>query len=243
MSSTFNNLFNDIKKYSLFLQENIDLYYVSYQNSQDHINSMREQISDLYPILKDNRSDTDSKTPLKWSEFIVSRWLYKQVMNQRFNLKELAVKKNQDSSIEFPQGYKVSLSHKKGDVLLGVSSYYPGIGVDIERAVKFHLAEKILTQSDYSFFNTDLIEKELLLGIIFSFKESIFKTLYPIVKRMLYFKDASITKIDMDTFGICANVRLDSSDLNEQRVYGRFYLIENNSYTNIITVAWIENQN
>ncbi len=238
MNQIHTNIFNDIKKYRIFLQENICLYYLPYSASHSYLESMYREIIDLYPNLEYN---TSSKIKLKQDEFILSRWLYNQVMKTEFNRKDSILEKNQDSSLVFPDCCRVSLSHKKGDVLLGISSTYPGVGVDIEREVKTSLSDRILTQDEYVFFNNNSISDELILGLIFSFKESIFKAFYPIVKKMLYFKEASVIDLDYKTHNIVARIFFDHPGIKEDIVRGKYLVIKENSHTNIITVAWIEN--
>ncbi len=238
MNQTHTNILNDIKKYRLFLQENICLYYLPYSDSHLYSKFMSQEIIDLYPNLE---YDISSKIKLKQDEFIISRWLYNQVMKTEFNMKDSVLEKNQDASLVFPEWCRVSLSHKKGDVLLGVSSAYSGVGVDVERGVKLSLSDRILTQDEYIFFNNNSISDELMLGLIFSFKESIFKSFYPIVKKMLYFKEARVIKIDQKTNNIQARILFDHPGVEEDIVQGKFLIIKENSYTNIITVAWIGN--
>ena len=237
MYSTLSNDFNDIKKYSIFLQENIYLYFLPYEDSSPYVKSMQEQIEGFYPELGDRKEI--SKIQSKLDEFIVSRWLYKKVMETEFNSDQLVLKKYPDSSIEFPLPYRLSLSHKKGDVLLGISSEYKGIGVDIERGVKLELQDKILTDEEYSFFDFKDISQESILGLIFSFKESIFKAVYPTVRRMFYFKDARISKIDFNSKKIEAQILFDHPDLEDKTVYGKFHIVDRGSYIDIITLAWI----
>lgn len=237
MNLASNNVFNDIKKNRIFLQENIYLYFLPYGDSIRYVDSMREEIQDLYPELVNLKEI--SKIQSKLDEFIISRWLYKNVMQKEFNSTHLILKKHQDSSIEFPSSFKISLSHKRGDVLLGVSSVYKGIGVDIERRVKLDLMDKILTEKEYYFLDMTEMSQESILGLIFSFKESIFKAVYPSIKKMFYFKDARITKIDFESNKIEAELLFDHPNLESRNVYGKFHIVDRISHVDIITCAWI----
>ena len=237
----FIDTFYDSKKFFVFLEENTDLYFIPYEKSRPYIQDMKQDIVSLYPSL-DSQS-VKNKIAIKQDEFIVSRWLYKKVCKDSFGFSDMdcVLKKNKDFSPKFLGKYRFSLSHKKGDVLLGISQKYRGIGVDVENPVRKELGSKILTEKEYSFFQKKIFPDPVLLGLIFSFKESIFKAFYPIVKKMLYFKDARVDDIDPSSGRIQALLLFDDKNLKTSRIEGRFKILQENPScsTSILTLAWI----
>ncbi len=82
-------------------------------------------------------------------------------------------------------------------MVVGSSQQWSGLGLDIERILAperaDRLAAEILTPRElelYSPLNED--ERSELVTRTFSLKESLFKALYPLVKRRFYFQDAEV---------------------------------------------------
>lgn len=241
-NQNFIDTFYDIKKFFVFLEENTDLYFIPYEKSKPYIQDMKQEIEYLYPSL--DSQEFKNKLAIKQDEFIVSRWLYKKVCKDSFGFSDIdcQLKKNKDFSPKFFDKCCFSLSHKKGDVLLSINQKYRGIGVDVENPVRKDLASKILTKKEYSLFQKNIFVDSILLGLIFSFKESIFKATYPIVKKMLYFKDAHVDEIDPSSGSIQALLLFDDKNLKSSRIEGRFKILQENPScpTSILTLAWIK---
>jgi len=98
-----------------------------------------------------------------------------------------------------PAGIVGSITHGAGwaGVVVGSSQQWSGLGLDIERILAperaDRLAAEILTPRElerYSPLNEN--ERAELVTRTFSLKESLFKALYPLVKRRFYFQDAEV---------------------------------------------------
>ena len=108
-----------------------------------------------------------------------------------------------DRSPTWPTGWCGSLSHTNEYAVALISPTSQGLiaGVDIE-----NFEPKVLKETAYIFSNQkeqEIISKvvmdyEMALLIIFSAKESLFKGLYPEVKRLFLFDVAQLIKFDED---------------------------------------------
>ncbi|MCX6117853.1 MAG: 4'-phosphopantetheinyl transferase superfamily protein [Proteobacteria bacterium] len=131
--------------------------------------------------------------PLRRSEFVKSRWLFRRVSK----LDSDPVLSDYGDLI-WPKGFKGSFSHKSGQVALALkesdSDQVFSLGVDLERAsVNENIREKVVTDAEWSLILKAFSEfpPQKILAAIFSAKESIFKALYPLVKRKFWF-DAAV---------------------------------------------------
>jgi enterobactin synthetase component D len=108
---------------------------------------------------------------------------------------------NEDGSVKWPTGLVGSITHSNGIALSVVGSdlIFDGIGVDIERLLSFSravkLVQKICTHEEMISFHDCF--NPMIVSILFSAKECLFKALYPITNSRFYFKDAQIIKIDI----------------------------------------------
>ncbi len=137
------------------------------------------------------------KSPSRRDEFLRGRYLCHHVLNRNASSQEnLIIQKSDNEFPIWPTGFVGSLSHKKSIVgcLIGGSSRFQSMGLDIETLEKFHmgLMPKICNEEEYSYV-TDIEA----LAIIFSAKETLFKAIYPLGKIFFYFHDARI--VDFNT--------------------------------------------
>lgn len=109
------------------------------------------------------------------------------------------------------------MSHKDGHVALAISDSVDvlGLGIDIETCgkVKKYLENRIITSSEKKVLDmfSGVLEREDLLALVFSFKESIFKSIFPLGRKMFYFHDAQLEDIDLSQGVIRARLDCDAS--------------------------------
>lgn len=100
----------------------------------------------------------------------------------------------------WPLGSVGSISHSKHIVgaVVADSNKVLGLGVDFETKarVKLSMAKMITTKEDIT-SHAELSEIDVLT-IIFSAKESLYKALYPKVKKFFGFEVAAVTSIDVN---------------------------------------------
>jgi enterobactin synthetase component D len=106
----------------------------------------------------------------------------------------------EDGAPQWPTGVVGSITHGGGRALalVGLAKHYAGLGLDIEKWLPTARAERlhgeILTAPERQrAANLDLA---WLTTVTFSLKESLFKALYPLVRRRFYFQDAELLEWD-----------------------------------------------
>lgn len=102
----------------------------------------------------------------------------------------------------WPAGFLGSISHCNGWALAAVArvNCAQAIGIDMEESMTAELAQSICKQivgeAELRFLETQPLPTELALTLAFSAKESLFKALYPTVRRYFDFTDAEIVAVD-----------------------------------------------
>lgn len=106
----------------------------------------------------------------------------------------------EDRAPIWPEGVVGAISHS-GDraiALVGSSERFCGIGIDIEKLLNEEeardIAPQALTASERHSLGNDI--DPFMTGLIFSAKESLFKALYPTVKRFFFFEAAELSGFD-----------------------------------------------
>ncbi len=121
----------------------------------------------------------------------------------------------------WPPGFSGSISHchDRALALVGPSARYVGLGIDIEarlsEADARQIAPHALTARELQCLGPE--PDPLLVGLAFSSKESLFKALYPTVRRFFYFDAAELVAWDCEG---TATLRL-TDDLSPQWHRGR----------------------
>lgn len=100
----------------------------------------------------------------------------------------------------WPRGLVGSITHNRSQVICAISNQLKGIGIDLEERgrLKENVSKKILHADDLE--THDLFEVQDLHTLIFSGKESLYKTLHPIVGKYFGFFSAAVTSVGDHTF-------------------------------------------
>ncbi|MBK3867715.1 4'-phosphopantetheinyl transferase superfamily protein [Pseudomonas stutzeri] len=105
----------------------------------------------------------------------------------------------EDRAPQWPVGVVGSITHGAGwaGVVVARQTNWRGLGLDIERMLAAgradRLASEILTSRELAIHAPQGdSERAELVTRTFSLKESLFKALYPLVKRRFYFQDAEV---------------------------------------------------
>lgn len=150
------------------------------------------------------------RVPTRRTEFMRSRWLAKRLMGSTET-----IGRGPHGNPIWPLGWQGSITHKSGHVAVAVTPQGAdfSIGIDLERGdrVGEHLAAKICTPSELELLSR--LESQLLqehqpaqvfpwrfglLGAVFSIKEALFKSHFPIGQKFFYFHDAEISSIEFN---------------------------------------------
>ncbi|MDQ1195025.1 4'-phosphopantetheinyl transferase superfamily protein [Agrobacterium sp. SORGH_AS 787] len=106
----------------------------------------------------------------------------------------------EDRAPIWPEGVIGAISHSQGQAIALVSSSlrFRGVGIDIEKLLTeeeaHDIAPQALTANERYNLGNDV--DPFMTGLIFSAKESLFKALYPTVKRSFIFEAAELSSFD-----------------------------------------------
>lgn len=156
-------------------------------------------------LLKNNQESivydkvVDGFHPSRKDEFLLGRLCASKAYQLRTGNELVSLPAAEDRSPIWPTGVVGSISHSKTWIGAAVSESINlvGVGIDFEQVgrARSELSSHIRSECDLK-NHKDLSEKELLT-IIFSCKESLYKSLYPTVRKFFGFEDAAIKEINL----------------------------------------------
>ena len=174
----------------------------------------------------------DTKTDavlIRRQEFFAGRvcaaLAYKKITTK--DLTELAA--NEDRSPRWPAGIVGSISHNENYVVAELSAKFSGLGIDLATlgSVSQNLHSSVCNSDDIT--KVSEITDADLLTFIFSFKESLFKAIYPQVKIFFDFQSASVVNIDFakKTFQISLSEKIATLLLEKRNIFeGDFVFVD-----------------
>nr|WP_113866914.1 4'-phosphopantetheinyl transferase superfamily protein [Brenneria salicis]NMN92961.1 4'-phosphopantetheinyl transferase EntD [Brenneria salicis ATCC 15712 = DSM 30166]RBP61934.1 4'-phosphopantetheinyl transferase EntD [Brenneria salicis ATCC 15712 = DSM 30166]RLM31260.1 4'-phosphopantetheinyl transferase [Brenneria salicis ATCC 15712 = DSM 30166] len=144
----------------------------------------------------------ERSVPKRRAEFLAGRCLAKHVLS-RLGYTDFVLHRAEDRSPQWPENIAGSLSHNAENVLCAahiLRDSLPCVGVDIESYLSDERAlalwPGIIDEEEYQWFHEREEAFHCLLTLSFSAKESLFKALYPQVKRYFDFLDARMVALD-----------------------------------------------
>lgn len=164
--------------------------------------------------------------PQRSLEYLRSRWLMRSILG-----KVASLKPTEHGNILWPENKLGSLSHKNGQIVFATcdNSNAKGIGIDLEKAmVNTKITSIVCNQNEKKILDTIRIQSnmpaEALLAMVFSFKESIYKCIFPYGQKKFYFSDFQVNSIDFTTNKISGVLTTDVSnwDKTNQSLSGYF---------------------
>lgn len=181
-TETWSKLFSKSSFFAINKEEDLD---IELQNLQSKI---------IYD------SKVDGFHPNRKNEFLLGRVCASKAHELCTGHELLSLPVNTDRSPEWPVNVVGTLSHNQYWVGAAVakSSDLIGVGMDFEvlGRTKLELAKQIRTPQDI--LKHPKLSDEELLTIIFSCKETLYKALYPNVKKFFGFEDAAVVELDLD---------------------------------------------
>lgn len=138
--------------------------------------------------------------PKRREEFLLGRILLKKAFKNYFNLNVTDFPIDKSRMPIAPSGFVISISHDADEVMVAISKINTSIGIDLENIgrIKPALEPQILsTDDDVDFLiKESSLNRDEVLTLVFSAKETLFKALYPLVKQYFGFEKASLLSID-----------------------------------------------
>ncbi len=188
-------------------------------------------------------------------EYLRSRFLVRQLTASR---EPLPADVNGNPS--WPEGWVGSITHKDGfvGVALLPQTAWLSVGIDVEdpRRMQAHFASKILGDNECEQVKQqcEIANLDFNLGLTccFSFKESIYKAIYPLGLRPFYFHDAHIDTVEVHNCEtnklsgrISASLKINASSHTPAgtSVHGNFCLINSGDRHFILTTVGVGRSN
>ncbi|MDC9588069.1 4'-phosphopantetheinyl transferase superfamily protein [Xenorhabdus sp. XENO-10] len=159
------------------------------------------------------------------AEYLAARYCTQQVLNN-LGYSGFQVTNAQDRSPIWPDNICGSISHSTNCAIAFAASCdkYQMIGIDIEQEIKSETVESvsssIINANEVALLTECPLPFEQAFTLAFSIKESLFKALYPHVKRFFDFHAAEITSIDCNDHTI--NIKLLQTLSNEYQAGSEF---------------------
>lgn len=175
--------------------------------------------------------------PERKKEFIMGRVCACQSFKECFGEDLLNLPANTDRSPVWPSKAVGSISHNKNwaGAAVAKSSDLIGLGIDFELIgrAKPEISSHITTGHDL--VNHPSLSEEELLTLIFSSKESLYKALYPIIKKFFGFQAAALREVDTDNGSFVIELLTDLSEdfgpASRHVFHGRFAVNEETCLT------------
>lgn len=148
--------------------------------------------------------DLQSAASKRKAEFIAGRLMaHRALMHLGIETSEIGI--GEHRSPIWPDGTLGSISHSQTMAVSGASyrEHRVYVGMDIESLIPPLQAKQIgpliCTEEEWGVWRTTTLSLATFVTLIFSAKESVFKGVYPYVKRYLEFKDARLLSLDGQT--------------------------------------------
>lgn len=176
-------------------------------------------------------------------EFAAGRFCAAQALKKLLGRVPEPVGVSPDRSPIWPSGVTGAITHADDMALavVGPNVLYQGIGVDIEpkltHARARQLSRRILAIGEDRTLSPDDDQFALLMTVTFSLKESLFKALNPMVKRVFGLQDASVVRIDWKAGTFLVELTKSLSTLYPQgRQFAGQFAIRGNYVATLVTV-------
>ncbi|AUH02319.1 4'-phosphopantetheinyl transferase [Prodigiosinella confusarubida] len=148
-------------------------------------------------------AEMERSVPKRRAEFLAGRYLAKQVL-ERLGISDFVLQNGRDRSPQWPATVSGSLSHNVDSAFCAAhfhSETFSCIGLDVETVMTTERADSlwpgIVDEVEYNWLRSqDQITVTEMLTLNFSAKESLYKALYPHVKRYFDFLDVRMVELD-----------------------------------------------
>lgn len=202
-------------------------------NKEEELDSSLSQIKSkiIYPPA------VDGFHPNRKNEFLLGRVCAYKAYEELTGKELLSLPTHKDRSPDWPSDVVGTISHNQHWVGAAIAHANDliGVGMDFELMgrTRLELAKQIRSVRDIK-THPSLTDEELLT-VIFSCKESLYKALYPNVKKFFGFEDAALLEIDLDngtfTIELLTELSLNFGPKSHKSFGGRIALGNKNCLT------------
>ena len=111
----------------------------------------------------------------------------------------------------------ITHTHKYARAVLGLSRDFESVGIDSERLINrrnlMEIIERIVTPIEQRNLLVGSLENGALMATsLFSLKESVFKTLYPLCHKFFDFQDVEVISLNLENRSFSVNLRTKLND-------------------------------
>lgn len=182
-------------------------------------------------------ASVDNFHPNRKSEFLLGRICAYKAYEQLTGKELLSLHAHKDRSPNWPIDIVGTISHNQ--YWVGAATAYSsdliGLGMDFEVLGRAKLELEKQIRSKYDIKTHPSLTDEELLTVIFSCKESLYKALYPNVKKFFGFQDAAVLDINLDTgtfrIELVTELNLNFGPKSQKSFNGRISIINKNCLT------------
>jgi 4'-phosphopantetheinyl transferase EntD len=186
-------------------------------------------IDDLFP---GEREAVAAACDSRQREFATGRWCARRLLAE-IGVFAGEIKRGKNNEAVWPEGICGSITHTKGTccVIAAFKTRYRSVGIDIEKVTRVisEPARRLFLNKDEIDWICSLpaVSPEVYLTI-FSIKESVYKMLYPLVKKVIGFSAISVQPLTNDgDFSCHVNKDLNETILSGRILHGRRFQNEN----------------
>ncbi len=144
--------------------------------------------------------------PERQKEIIFSRLMAHKILNEHFSLNIFDWTNVQDRKTIFPEGIVGSITHGKEDLLVAISYSLQGIGVDLENVSRMKMNTERIVRTADDLLTCPGLTSQMLLTLIFSAKESLYKAINPTVNEFFGFDAAYVDRINVEDGSFVINL-------------------------------------
>jgi enterobactin synthetase component D len=192
-------------------------------------------INDLLP---GEREAVAAACDSRQREFATGRWCARRLLAE-MGVVAKEIKRGKNNEAVWPEGICGSITHTKGAccVIAAFKTRYRSVGIDIEkttRVISEPARRLFLNKEEIDWISSlPAVSPDVYLAI-FSIKESVYKMLSPLVKKVIGFSAVSVQPLINDgSFSCHVNNDLNETILSGRILHGQWF--QNQSW--LVTVA------
>lgn len=136
------------------------------------------------------------------AEYLASRYAARMAMND-YGITDFTLHNDADRAPVWPASVSGSLTHTAGRAVVITALAKEGyhIGVDVEQMIAeptaIEMSKMIVSASELNYFSQAGISLVTALTLAFSLKESLYKALYPQIKKFIDFHSAEVIHLEL----------------------------------------------
>lgn len=181
------------------LLADVNIYVVSCEfNIENYRDDWFERLNIHFPESK------VSSLKKRKAEFLAGRYAAREALKVAGVDSSVVIRSDKNGCPIWPESITGSITHKKNTAMCAVSytQEYLSLGIDLEERLCNKIAENIwqsvLSESELDVISELNMTFSEVVTLAFSAKESVFKAVYPLIKRYVDFSFVKIVRVDKE---------------------------------------------